>query len=129
VGTYLGTKKVFNIGAGFYSQAEGTRSRVITGNDTMKFSVTEIVARPGEKLSVTASVSGSRGMSALSLDGEGSEDTPFIDLEKMMDDPNPIKEDELGTITHVGGGVINVSWDNGRKIGVVIGVDFYQILD
>jgi hypothetical protein len=47
----------------------------------------------------------------------------------MMDDPNPIKEDELGTITHVGGGVINVSWDNGRKIGVVIGVDFYQILN
>ncbi|MCU0338494.1 MAG: porin [Spirosomaceae bacterium] len=28
VGTYVGTKRVFNIGAGFYRQAEGTRSRV-----------------------------------------------------------------------------------------------------
>jgi len=35
VGTYLGTKKVFNIGAGFYNQADGTRSRVIIGNDTI----------------------------------------------------------------------------------------------
>ncbi len=43
----------------------------------------------GEKLSVTASVSGSRGTSALSLDGEGDEDTPFVDLEKMIDDLNP----------------------------------------
>ena len=31
----------------------------ITGNDTMKFSVTEITARPGEKLSVTLVNSGS----------------------------------------------------------------------
>lgn len=28
VGTYLGTKKVFNIGAGFYSQPKGTKSQV-----------------------------------------------------------------------------------------------------
>ena len=35
VGTYVGTKKVFNIGAGFYNQAQGTRSRVINGTDTI----------------------------------------------------------------------------------------------
>jgi hypothetical protein len=35
VGTYLGTKKVFNIGAGFYNQSAGTRSRVISDNDTI----------------------------------------------------------------------------------------------
>lgn len=28
VGTYLGTKRVFNIGAGFYNQAKGTKSQV-----------------------------------------------------------------------------------------------------
>jgi len=35
------------------SQAHDGRAIEITGNDTMKFSVTEIVAKPGEKLSVT----------------------------------------------------------------------------
>jgi hypothetical protein len=31
VGTYIGTKRVFNIGAGFYQQAEGTQSRDAAG--------------------------------------------------------------------------------------------------
>lgn len=35
VGSYLGAKKVFNIGAGFYSQAEVTGSRTISGTDTL----------------------------------------------------------------------------------------------
>ena len=35
------------------TQVHDGRAIEITGNDTMKFSVTEIVARPGEKLSVT----------------------------------------------------------------------------
>lgn len=30
-GTYIGTKRVFNVGAGFYSQAEGTQSRDAQG--------------------------------------------------------------------------------------------------
>jgi hypothetical protein len=35
----------------------------------------------------------------------------------------------MGTIRHVGGGVINVSWDNGRSIGVIEGKDQYVIVD
>ena len=35
------------------TQVHDGRAIEITGNDTMKFSVTEIVAKPGEKLSVT----------------------------------------------------------------------------
>ncbi len=35
VGSYLGAKKVFNIGAGFYSQAEVTGTRTITSTDTL----------------------------------------------------------------------------------------------
>jgi hypothetical protein len=35
VGSYLGAKKVFNIGAGFYSHAEATGSRTITSTDTL----------------------------------------------------------------------------------------------
>lgn len=46
-----------------------------------------------------------------------------------MDDIEPIEPDSMGTITHIGGGVINVNWDNGRGIGVVEGYDQYQIID
>jgi hypothetical protein len=48
---------------------------------------------------------------------------------KMMDDPHPIPNGSMGTITHVGGDVINVNWDNGRTLGVVIGYDDYQIIE
>lgn len=46
----------------------------------------------------------------------------------MVDEPNPIPFGVEGTIYHVGGGVINVQWDNGRKLGLVIGIDKFQIL-
>jgi hypothetical protein len=49
--------------------------------------------------------------------------------ETMSDDPRPIEKGEMGTIRHVGGGVINVSWDNGRSIGVIEGKDQYEIID
>ncbi|MBL7962856.1 MAG: porin [Flavobacteriales bacterium] len=35
VGTYLGTQRVFNIGAGIYSQQAGTRSAVVQSTDTI----------------------------------------------------------------------------------------------
>jgi hypothetical protein len=49
--------------------------------------------------------------------------------ETMSDDPNPIQKGQMGTIRHVGGGVINVSWDNGRSIGVIEGKDQYEVID
>ncbi len=52
-----------------------------------------------------------------------------IQMIEMVDDPNPIECGEKGIVTHVGGGVINVRWDNGRNIGVIIDEDKYEILN
>lgn len=48
--------------------------------------------------------------------------------ETMSNDPKPIEKGEEGTISHVGGGVINVNWDSGRRLGVVVGEDSYEII-
>ena len=50
-----------------------------------------------------------------------------ITLIEMVDELNPIESGMKGVITHVGGGVINVRWDNGRNLGVIIGEDKYTI--
>ena len=47
----------------------------------------------------------------------------------MVEDPDPIPSGSLGTIKHVGGDVINVDWDNGRKLGLIEGVDQYEITE
>lgn len=52
-----------------------------------------------------------------------------IKLITMFDDPYPIESGTMGTISHVGGDVMNVTWDNGRNLGVVIGVDKYEIVE
>ncbi|HAK75909.1 MAG TPA: porin [Runella sp.] len=58
VGTYLGTKRVFNIGAGFYSQPEGTRSSVngtVTKHNVNLMSVDAFLDMPiGKKEKNTA---------------------------------------------------------------------------
>jgi hypothetical protein len=50
-----------------------------------------------------------------------------------MDDPNPIEAGVEGTVYHVGGGVMNVNWDNGRDLGLVMGgwefLDDYEFVD
>jgi hypothetical protein len=52
-----------------------------------------------------------------------------IKLVEMVDDPHPVEPGTEGTIYHVGGDVINVKWDNGRSLGVVMGHDLFDILD
>jgi len=52
-----------------------------------------------------------------------------VELISMNDDPNPIESGTQGTIYHVGGGVINVKWDNGRSLGLIVGEDEYKILN
>ena len=47
----------------------------------------------------------------------------------MVGDPNPIPNGTKGEIYHVGGDVINVQWENGRNIGLVVGVDKYEIIN
>ena len=50
-------------------------------------------------------------------------------LEQMDDDPNPVPIGTEGTIVHIGGGVVNVDWDNGRTIGLVVGFDKFSVIE
>lgn len=53
-----------------------------------------------------------------------------IRMVSMMDDPNPIASGEEGTIRLIDGmGVIHVNWDNGRTLGVIPGVDQYELVE
>ena len=47
---------------------------------------------------------------------------------RMENDPHPIESGTEGTVIHVGGGIINVNWDNGRSLGLVEGEDQYMVL-
>jgi RNase P/RNase MRP subunit p29 len=52
-----------------------------------------------------------------------------IRLVRMNDEPNPVESGTLGTIVHIGADVINVEWDNGRRLGVIVDHDEYEILE
>lgn len=46
-----------------------------------------------------------------------------------MDDPDPIRPGEEGTIMAVDGvGTLLVDWDNGRTLGVLVGVDQFAVI-
>lgn len=51
-----------------------------------------------------------------------------VKLIQMYDDPDPIPPGTLGTVYHVGGGMLNVNWENGRRLGVIVDVDEFEIL-
>ena len=47
-----------------------------------------------------------------------------------MDDPQPIRAGEMGTVVGVDGAdQIMVKWDNGRSLSVIPGEDKYEILE
>jgi hypothetical protein len=50
-------------------------------------------------------------------------------VETMTNEKYPIEKGEMGTIRYIGGGVINVVWDNGRDIGVIEDEDRFEIFD
>ena len=52
-----------------------------------------------------------------------------VKVNNMVNEPHPIESGTIGTITNVGYDVINVKWDNGRSLGLIIGEDDYEILD
>jgi hypothetical protein len=52
-----------------------------------------------------------------------------IKLISMVNEQHPVESGTEGTITSVGFDVISVQWDNGRRLGVIIGEDTYQILE
>ena len=52
-----------------------------------------------------------------------------IRLIQMNDEPNSVPAGTEGTIFHVDdAGTIHVKWDDGSFLGVIIGLDEYQIL-
>lgn len=52
-----------------------------------------------------------------------------VRLIQMVDDPNPIDGDLEGTIDHIDDlGTLHINWDDGRKLGLIPGVDEYQLL-
>ena len=52
-----------------------------------------------------------------------------ITMIEMVNEVYPIESGMKGIITNVGFDVINVRWDNGRYLGVIIGEDQYTISD
>lgn len=48
---------------------------------------------------------------------------------EMVDETYPVPPDTEGTIYNVGFDVINVKWDNGRNIGIIVDMDRYEIID
>jgi len=51
-----------------------------------------------------------------------------IKLISMVNEQYPVESGTEGTITSVGFDVISVQWDNGRRLGVIVGEDIYEIL-
>ena len=47
----------------------------------------------------------------------------------MNEDPDPIPPGTEGTVVGVGGDVIEMKWDNGRVLGLIWGVDEFEIID
>jgi hypothetical protein len=52
-----------------------------------------------------------------------------IRLIEMVEDPRPITPGSEGVILHIGYDCFTVKWDNGRVLGVIDGVDKFEILD
>ena len=50
-------------------------------------------------------------------------------IEMKDDDEIVIPSGTIGTIRHIGGGVINVKWENGRDIGIIEDVDRFEYID
>lgn len=49
--------------------------------------------------------------------------------EPMLNDPDPIEVGAEGVVYNVGFDVINVKWDNGRNLGLIVGEDIFEVLN
>ena len=52
-----------------------------------------------------------------------------VRLTAPMNDPFPIEVGSEGVVYNVGFDVINVKWDNGRQLGLVVGEDRYEVVE
>ena len=52
-----------------------------------------------------------------------------VRLTAPMNDHFPIEVGSEGVVYNVGFDIINVKWDNGRQLGLVVGEDRYEIVE
>lgn len=52
-----------------------------------------------------------------------------VKLLEPMNDPFPIEVGSEGEVYNVGFDVLNVKWDNGRNLGLILGEDKFEVLD
>lgn len=52
-----------------------------------------------------------------------------VKLTAPMNDPFPIEVGSEGIVYNVGLDVINVKWDNGRQLGLVVGEDQFEVIE
>ena len=52
-----------------------------------------------------------------------------VRLTAPMNDPFPIEVGSEGVVYNVGFDVVNVKWDNGRTLGLIIGKDIFEVLN
>jgi hypothetical protein len=52
-----------------------------------------------------------------------------VRLIEMSEDYDPIKSGTEGLVYNVGADVINVRWDNGRSLGMIWGLDKFEIIN
>ena len=51
-----------------------------------------------------------------------------VRLIEMFEDLDPVAPGTEGTVTSVGADVISVDWDNGRMLGMIWGMDKFEII-
>jgi len=51
-----------------------------------------------------------------------------VKLIEMFEDPFPIEPGAEGVVLSTGADVIMVKWDNGRRLGMIDGVDKYEVI-
>jgi hypothetical protein len=69
--------------------------------------------------------------------GDGNNALPGdrIRLINMPDDPKPIEPNTTGTVTSIdtinmfGEDHLNVDWDNGRWLNLIVGIDEFEVID
>ena len=52
-----------------------------------------------------------------------------VRLTAPMNDPFPIEVGSEGVVYNVGYDVVNVRWDNGGSLGLIIGEDIFEIIN
>jgi hypothetical protein len=52
-----------------------------------------------------------------------------VRLIEPMNDPHPILVGREGVVYNVSFEVVNVHWDNGRTLGLIIGEDIFEVID